>query len=245
MPTRLVAVVIDALDIEAQARWWSAALGWPITFEADDEVVVEPEANDDPGAVPALTFVSVPEAKSGKNRIHLDLGSDSPEHQAEIVDRLLAAGATRVDVGQGDAPWVVLADPEGNELCVLEDRDHHRGRGPLASIVVDAADPATLARFWSEAGGWPIGHDANGVVSLHHPDGKLPDIDFVPVADARTVKNRLHLDVAPFADDPQAAEVDRLIALGAVPADVGQGPDVTWVVLADPEGNEFCVLSSR
>ncbi|MGZ4718145.1 MAG: VOC family protein [Acidimicrobiales bacterium] len=245
MPTRLVAVVIDALDIEAQARWWSAALGWPITFEAVEVVVVEPEANAYPGAVPALTFVSVPEAKSVKNRIHLDLGCDSPEHQTEIVDRLLAAGATRVDVGQGDAPWVVLADPEGNELCVLEDRDHHRGRGPLASIVVDAADPATLARFWSEAGGWPIGHDANGVVSLHHPDGKLPDIDFVPVADARRVKNRVHLDVAPFADDPQAAEVDRLIALGAVPADVGQGPDVTWVVLADPEGNEFCVLSSR
>ena len=59
------------------------------------------------------------------------------------------------------------------------------------------------------------------------------------------MKNRVHLDVAPFADDPQSAEVDRLVALGATPADVGQGPDVTWVVLADPEGNEFCVLSSR
>jgi predicted enzyme related to lactoylglutathione lyase len=245
MPTRLTSVVIDALDPAAQARWWSAALGWPITYEADDEVVVEPEGNDDPGAVPAVTFVLVPEPKSVKNRIHLDLGCDSPEHQVEIVDRLVAAGATRVDVGQADAPWVVLADPEGNELCVLEDRDHYRGRGPLASIVVDASDPATVARFWSEAAGWPIGNDAHGVVSLHHPDGKLPDIDFVPVADERTVKNRVHLDVAPFAADPQGPEVDRLVALGASPADVGQGPDVSWVVLTDPEGNEFCVLSSR
>ncbi len=244
MPTRLVSVVIDALDMEAQARWWSAALGWPISFHDDEEYDVEPEGNV-AGAVPALVFVAVPEAKSVKNRIHLDLGCDSPEHQVEIVDRLVAAGATRVDVGQGDAPWVVLADPEGNEFCVLEDRDHHRGRGPLASIVVDAEQPATIARFWSEAAGWPIGFEADGVASLHHPDGKLPDLDFVPVTEAKSVKDRLHLDVAPFADDPQTPEVGRLIALGATPADVGQGPDVSWVVLADPEGNEFCVLSSR
>src|SRR4051812_15888712 len=230
MPTRLLSVVIDALDVDSQARWWSEALGWPITFVSEDgeEMIVEPESNDDPEAVPYLEFVSVPEAKSVKNRIHLDLGCDSPEHQAEIVERLLVAGATRADIGQGDVPWVVLADPEGNEFCVLEDRDHHRGRGPLASIVVDAENPAAAARFWSEAAGWPIGYDAHGVVSLHHPYGKLPDVDFVPVPEAKSVKNRIHLDVAPFADDPQAPEVGRLIALGATLADVGQGPDVTW-----------------
>ncbi len=247
MSTRLTSVIIDSLDPAAQAHWWSAALGWPITHVVveEEEYDVEPADNDGPAAVPALVFVPVTEAKSVKNRIHLDLGCDSLQHQAEIVDRLLASGATRIDIGQADAPWVVLADPEGNELCVLEDRDHHRGRGPLASIVVDAEDPGTIARFWSEAAGWPIGYDADGVVGLHHPDGKLPDLDFVPVSDARSVKNRLHLDVAPFADDPQAGEVDRLVALGASPADVGQGPDVTWIVLTDPEGNEFCVLSPR
>jgi len=245
MTTRLFSVVIDALDPAAQARWWSDALGWPVTYEADDEYVVEPEPNDDPFPTPALVFVTVPDTKSVKNRVHLDLGSDSPEHQVAIVDRLIAAGATQVDVGQGEAPWVVLADPEANELCVLEERDHYRGRGPLASIVVDAADPARLANFWAEATGWPIGNEAHGAVSLHHPDGKLPDIDFVPVDDPRSVKNRVHLDVAPFADDPQSDDVDRLVTLGAVPTDVGQGPDVSWVVLADPEGNELCVLSPR
>jgi hypothetical protein len=246
MATRLVSVVIDALDLEAQARWWSAALGWPITWEHPEEFEVQPQPNEGPIPVPSLTIVSVHETKSVKNRIHLDLASDSPEHQAAIVDRLLAAGATRVDVGQGpDVPWVVLADPGGNELCVLEERDRHRGRGPLSSIVVDAADPATLSRFWCEAAGWTVGYDANGVVGLHHPDDRLPDLDFVPVPEARSVKNRIHLDVAPFADDDQAAEVERLISLGASRADVGQGPEVTWVVLADPEGNEFCVLSSR
>jgi hypothetical protein len=69
-------------------------------------------------------------------------------------------------------------------------------------------------------------------------------VEFLRVGDPKRVKNRLHLDVAPFAGDDQAAEVARLRALGATPADVGQG-EVTWVVLADPEGNEFCVLSPR
>ena len=90
---------------------------------------------------------------------------------------------------------------------------------------MDAADPAGLEPFWAAAG--------------------APDLELVPVPDPKLAKNRVHLDVAPFAGDDQQAEVDRLVALGARPADVGQGPDVTWVVLADPEGNEFCVLSPR
>jgi hypothetical protein len=245
MATRLTSVIVDSIDVHAQARWWSAALGWPITYEADDEVVVEPEANDDPGAIPVLEFVTVPEAKSGKNRIHLDLTSQSADDQAAIVERLLAAGAVRADIGQGDVPWVVLADPEGNELCVLEPRERYLGRGPLASIVVDAADPTATGRFWAEASGWPISGETADGTRLEHPDGKLPELEFLRSTDERTAKLRIHLDVAPFTDDPQGPEVDRLVALGAAPADVGQGPDVTWVVLTDPEGNEFCVLSPR
>jgi hypothetical protein len=82
-------------------------------------------------------------------------------------------------------------------------------------------------------------------VSLHRPEGRPPDIDFVPAAEAKTVKNRLHLDVAPRPEDSRDAEVNRLLVLGARHVDVGQGPEVSWVVLADPEGNEFCVLRPR
>ena len=110
---------------------------------------------------------------------------------------------------------------------------------------MDAADPQALAPFWVAATGRSIGFADEDVVSLRHPDDALPDLELLRNADPRTGKNRLHLDVAPAVDDDRDAEVARLVALGATPIDVGQGDDVTWVVLADPEGNEFCVLRPR
>ena len=123
-------------------------------------------------------------------------------------------GATPVDIGQHDVPWVVLADPDGNELCVLEPRDRYRGAGALASVVIDANDPCALARFWAAATGWSIGARADGFVSLHHPSGRPPDIDLVRVDDPKLVKNRLHLDlVAPGG--AVDAEARRLVDEGA------------------------------
>ena len=107
----------------------------------------------DPVALP-LVFVPVPEPKTGKNRVHLDLASSSAEDQAAQVRRLLDLGATRVDIGQGDVPWQVLADPEGNEFCVLEPRPVYADTGPVAAVVVDSADPVAQARFWSRAADW-------------------------------------------------------------------------------------------
>ena len=229
----------------ALAHWWSEAIGWPVTFVAPDEVVVEPAGNGQSYDLPALVFGLVDDPKTTKNRVHLDLASDSLDHQAELVARLVATGATHVDVGQSDVPWIVLADPDGNEFCVLEPRERHIGRGPIASIVVDAADTDAVARFWVAASGWPILAEHEGGVTLHNPRGLLPDLDFVPVDDPKSTKNRVHLDVAPYDGEDHAAEVARLVALGAEHIDVGQGPDVTWVVLADPEHNEFCVLRPR
>jgi Glyoxalase-like domain len=222
--TRLYSVVFDAADHRALAEWWSEAVGWPVAVSDDEEAAI---ALPPGAALSWLVFVPVDDPKVGKNRVHLDLASSSAEEQRAIVDRLVASGARRVDIGQADVPWVVLADPEGNELCVLEPRAEYAGRGPLAAVVVDAADPAALERFWEAAA------------------GPAPQLEFVPVPDPKVAKNRVHLDVAPFADDDHRTEVDRLIALGARLADVGQGPDVSWVVLTDPEGNEFCVLSPR
>jgi predicted enzyme related to lactoylglutathione lyase len=243
MATRLYSVVIDAADPVRLGRWWADALGWTVTHEASDEVDVDPPD----GAEPGLVFGQAADPKVDKNRVHLDLASQSVDDQAAIIQRLLEAGASRAEVGQRDVPWDVLADPEGNEFCVLEPREHTHGRGALASIVVDAAQPESLAAFWAEASGWPIGNRGDRWVALRSPSGRLPDLDFVTVPDPKTVKNRVHLDVAPFVDDDRDLEVARLEALGARRIDVGQGegPEITWVVLADPEGNEFCVLRPR
>jgi hypothetical protein len=161
-----------------------------------------------------------------------------------MVDRLNALGARRVDIGQGDVSWVVLADPEGNEFCVVLRSPFLATTDLIGAIVFEPADPI-VGRFWSEATGWPIVYDQDGDTAIREPDGRGPFVTFGPPnGAAKTGKNRLHLDIAPPTDGDQAAEVERLIARGARRIDIGQG-DVSWVVLADPEGNEFCVLTPR
>jgi hypothetical protein len=120
------------------------------------------------------------------------------------------------------------------------------GRRVLVSLeweqtIVDARDPAGLGRWWAEALGWVVVNDASDEYEIRPGRDRVPGLLFVPVPEAKTGKNRLHLDFRPVDRD---AEVERLLALGATRADVGQG-EHSWVVLADPEGNEFCVLASR
>jgi predicted enzyme related to lactoylglutathione lyase len=241
MATRLYSLVIDSPDPSALARFWAEATGWPITLEEPDEVVVEPPEGE-PGI--GLVIGQNDDPKVGKNRVHLDLTSDSAEHQAELVERVRRAGATPVDIGQGAVPWVVLADPDGNEFCILEPRETYTGVGPVASVSLDSPDPAALAEFWTVASGWPIAERADHGVALASPDRPGPRLEILEVHDPKVVKNRVHLDVAPEEGDDQAAEVARLKALGASDVDIGQGQQ-TWVVLADPDGNEFCVLTPR
>lgn len=118
MTSRWQCVCIDCADPRGLATFWEAALGWPRTYEHDDEVVLEPPVDSSArGVAPDLLFLRVPEGKSVKNRLHIDL---RPDDQAAEVARLEALGARRADVGQrGDESWVVLADPDGNEFCVL------------------------------------------------------------------------------------------------------------------------------
>ena len=108
-------------------------------------------------------------------------------------------------------------------------------------VVVDAEDPARLARWWAEALGYQIVNEEPDEVEIRRTPESVPGLLFITVPDAKKVKNRLHLDLRP---DDQEAEVERLVDMGARPVDIGQH-DVSWVVLADPEGNEFCVLSAR
>ncbi|HMG43006.1 MAG TPA: VOC family protein [Acidimicrobiales bacterium] len=247
MPTRLWSIVVDAADPLVLARFWAAALDWEILYESPDgdEVAVAAPVGELPDDTPGLEFVQVDDPKVGKNRVHLDLASRSSDHYDAELARFQGLGATPIDIGQGDeVGWEVLADPEGNELCLLGPRSTYAG--PWAAIAVDCADPAALARFWSEAIGWEGKPDGDDGWSLRPPSGRGPQLDLFRVPDGpKTVKNRLHLDLAPGPDGDLAAEVARLQALGAVAVDVGQGDEVSWEVLADPEGNELCVLTPR
>ncbi len=110
----------------------------------------------------------------------------------------------------------------------------------IASLCIDAVEPELVAVFWCAVLGWQVLERDDGVICIGPDDGSS-HIDVLPVPTAKGGKNRLHLDLR--ADgSTTAVELERLLGLGARRVDVGQGPDVTWVVLADPEGNEFCLL---
>lgn len=138
MKLRWYTVVIDCHDIHAQARWWAKVLDGQIVFENDEEVTLIPgglpEGYDADTPIPAeqwhrqapgLVFVPVEECKQVKNRLHIDLAAHVDDDRDAQIQRLIDLGAKRVDVGQDDeqVTWTVLADPEGNEFCVLSSRD--------------------------------------------------------------------------------------------------------------------------
>jgi hypothetical protein len=131
MSLRWYTIVVDCQDVAAQARWWAETLDWQIVYQAADEVVIVPaHAVDESRSIPlleqgpGLVFVPVPEGKTVKNRLHIDLAPHPEDDQAVQVQGLVDRGARLADVGQGDdVTWVVLEDPEGNEFCVLSPRD--------------------------------------------------------------------------------------------------------------------------
>lgn len=243
MSTRLWSVVFDSSNHQELAAFWAQALGWRLKLGDGYSSVTRGE-----GFLPRIEFVPVPEPKLSKNRTHFDLAAESREERDKIAEQLLALGARYVDIGQpATAEHVVMADPEGNEFCICPGTRRFAGSFPIYAIAYDALDGPSLGRFWSAATAWPIVREIGHFVALQSPNGIGPVITVSGpperVAD-KPVKNRLHFDVAPFEGDDHAAEVERLIALGARRIDVGQ-VDVSWVVMADVEGNEFCVLTPR
>ncbi|MGW6057863.1 VOC family protein [Streptomyces sp. NPDC055189] len=247
MALRPVNVNMKALDDALVGQFWAEALGWGVAGEGPGMTNVEPGGDfvwPDPAAV-RIDVVTVQEAKTpAKNRTHIDLATTSTDHQAELVARLKAHGATPVDIGQGDAPWTVLADPEGNEFCVLEPREMYRDTGPIAAVVIDCAEPRAMARFWGGATDWTVHEVTDDHARLRSAKDVGPYIEFLRTPDAKTVPDRVHVDLMPYTDDDQEAEVSRLRALGAHDLDLGQG-DVPWKCLTDPEDHEFCVLAPR
>jgi predicted enzyme related to lactoylglutathione lyase len=233
LSTYLAQVVFDALDPHALAGFWREVLGWTTFIDEPDEVEIRGGADDVP-----IGFVPDDAPKRGKNRVHLDLRDVS-------VERCLDLGATHADIGQGDVPWTVLADPEGNEFCVQPAFRAAKDTGSVVAISLDAADVIAMRAFWREATGWVDDRaDPPAFVSLRAPSGRGPFLAMGPKVAPKTGKNRIHIDVRPPADGDHRAEAERLVAAGARPVDIGQR-DVPWVVLADPEDNELCVLTPR
>ena len=236
MSVRLWSVVFDANDRVSLARFWADALGWAHTEEEEGVSTV----SGGNGTLRRLEFVTNPNEKRSKNRMHFDLSSEG--HLA-TVERLIGLGARHVDIGQGpETHNIVLADPEGNEFCVGVPGDFVDQEGLLGSLTCDGSP--SCGYFWSEALGWPLVWDQDEETAIRAPDGTGQFVTWGPPVPPKYGKSRLHIDVAPLRDDDQQTEVERLVSLGATRVDIGQG-DVPWVVLADPDGNEFCVLTSR
>jgi hypothetical protein len=215
-------------------------LEWETVEEPGDGVALLP--SDDTGF--RLEFFATLEQKVGPNQMHFDLTSTSLDDQQETVARALGLGARHLDIGQGpEARHVVLADPEGNEFCVIEpDNSFLADCGFIGALASEGSQG--VGYFWSEALGWPLVWDQDEETAIRSPRGG-PKITWGggPLT-PKTGKYRLHFDLAPPVHGDQQAEVDRLASLGATCIDIGQG-DVSWVVMADPDGHEFCVLTPR
>lgn len=240
MSTRLACVVFDADRPRSVAHFWAQLLGWPITLDRPDEVDVAAPGPNGPG--PTLIFLPATHRKQGKNRIHLDVASKSFDHQELLADRARTLGARPVDIGQGTAPWTVLADPEGNEFCVLEPREEYVDTGALAAIVVDTYDPTLLAAFWSAASGWPVTRRGAQTAGLRAPSGLGVWLEFVHTGQPKTGRNRLRFDLATSPPADPEMEMARLQAAGATPIQAAND-DWPGLELADPEANEFSLFT--
>ena len=248
MPTRLVQLTVDAADPERQARFWSQVFGWQTQALDDGEVMILPGGwrYPEPGPLP-LVFVPVSEPRPGRNRVHIDVPTKSPAFFEDEVKRIIGLGATPADIGQGDVPWEVLSDPEGNEFCVLDPRPGvYFDTGPVAAVVVGCADPAAEAAFWAQAAGWrrSSSRSSENLAALRAGQVRGPFLELVADPDAAAAGHRARLDVAPLPGEDRDAALAALLAAGARPSDSGQ-PDAPWNLLSDPEGVEFRVLTPR
>jgi hypothetical protein len=183
--------------------------------------------------------VAALDPKTGRNRNHLDLTTTSLDDQRETVEHLVDIGACHIDIGQrGDEGHVVLADPEGNEFCIIEPHNNFlAGCGRLGAINCDGT--RKVGQFWSETLGWPMVWDQDEESAIRAPDGAGPLITWSgPPLMPRFGRNRLYLDIAPPDHVDLQAPVDRLAALGATRIDIGHD-DRGRSIMADPDDNEF------
>ena len=231
MPSRLLALTFDAHDPVRLAAFWAGVLGRMVVD--DHRGALLPGSNTQVG----LRFAPSGAEKVGPNRVHLHLTSTSPAGQQDTVATALELGADHLDVGQlPEEGHVVLADPEGNEFCVIEPGSSFlAGCGFLGELACDGTRQVGL--FWAEALGWPLVSDEDQETAVQSSHGGTKVAWGGPPVAPKHGRNRQRFDLT-LADGDMAAEVVRLVALGATR--LGRTADGT-VELADPDGNEFCL----
>jgi catechol 2,3-dioxygenase-like lactoylglutathione lyase family enzyme len=226
MATRLEAVCFDARDPVGVATFWAELLGRELVREQDAALLSGHETQV------GLRFAAAETGRTGPNRLHLHLTSDSLEDQQSTVARVLQLGGRHLDVGQlPEEGHVVLADPAGNEFCVIEPGNHYlAGCGFLGEVACDGTRAVGL--FWRDALAWPLVWDRDEETAIQSPRGGTKVAwGGAPVA-AKHGRSRQRFDLT--ATDV-AAEVERLVGLGATELGARAG----GVELADPDGNEF------
>jgi catechol 2,3-dioxygenase-like lactoylglutathione lyase family enzyme len=210
---------LDAGDAIALGAFWSNVLGLELHHRDDGQVFLT-------GAGPeqAVWVNQVPELKTVKHRVHLDVHGTTER-------ALVALGATVAD--RDSFPWTVMRDPEDGEFCLFSRADPPDYR--LYEIAIDCMDHRSLAGWWQRLLGGEIGEGEDGCSFIERiPGAPFDGLTFEPVPEPKVVKNRIHLDLL-------APSVEPILAAGATEL---RSPDdeIRWHVLADPEGNEFCVF---
>ncbi|MDQ3306830.1 MAG: VOC family protein [Actinomycetota bacterium] len=231
MTSRLLALTFDAHDPGRLAGFWAGLLGRVVVDDSRGALL--PGSDIQVG----LRFAPSGAEKVGPNRVHLHLTSNSLTGQQDTVAAALELGSDHLDVGQlpGEG-HVVLADPEGNEFCVIEPGNTYlAGCGFLGELACDGTRQVGL--FWAEALGWPLVWDEGQETAVQSPHGGTKIAWGGPPVAPKHGRNRQRFELA-VADGDLAGEVDRLVALGSTRlGSTGDGA----LELADPDGKEFCL----
>ena len=231
-------IVMDSLDPQRLGRFWEAAVGGETLTAQHDAFETRYTFGD---TFLDLCFQPVSDAPTPSPRLHLDLTGGAEQHP--VVDRLLALCATHLDIGQGDVPWVVLADQEGTPFCVMHEHTSYDADGAIASLPLDSSDVARDLGFWSWLTGWvPDEREPDG---LRHPSWRGPVLEICAEPRPKEVaKNRLHLDLRLEPDDDVDAIAGGIKQRGGAEFHPGWG-ELPWRHFVDPSGNEFCLLFAR
>jgi hypothetical protein len=238
MTARLVALAFDAMAPNELARFWAHALRWNVREPDSGPVDLVPTD----ATSFQLLFRPVEHQKVGQNRLHFDLTTTSLDDQNDTVAELLAIGATHVDIGQDpDDAHVVLADPEGNEFCIIEPSNRFLASCPrLGAVNCDGT--RALGCFFSEALGWPLVWDRDEETAIRAPDGTGPKITWSgPPLMPRSGKERFHFHIGPAPGTSAQAALARLLAFGATRLDTGHACPGA-IALVDVDGNELCLV---
>jgi predicted enzyme related to lactoylglutathione lyase len=239
---RFTSIVFQAADVAALAHFWFTQVdhNWQFVPERGGERFA-PDEED--GGTLDLVFIPATHGrtKTAKNRIHLDI---NPDVWQRHLDTMPLLGVEQVDIGQGElVPWKVFADPEGNEFCLLKPRDRYGDTGSVAAIVVDSEDPEPLAAFWAAATGWEIVEREADYAALRAPTSppRGPFLEFHRVEGRNPEPSPVSLGFESYWAHQHDADLEPFLALGARMIRRHEG-EVSYTVLADPEGNEFSVV---